>query len=76
MGRELNSDPGGSAGKEFACSEGGLLIPWLGRSPENGTHTHSSILLLINGMDREPGKAPVHGSVIMTEQLSLSKIHK
>ena len=36
---------GGSDGKEFACSMGDLgLIPRLGRSPGEGTATHSSIL--------------------------------
>ena len=35
----------GSAGKESACSAGDLgSIPWLGRSPEKGRATHSSIL--------------------------------
>jgi len=37
--------PGGSAGKESACSVGVLgSIPGLGRSPEKGKATHSSIL--------------------------------
>ena len=37
--------PGGSAGKESACNVGDLgLIPGLGRSPGEGTATHSSIL--------------------------------
>ena len=35
----------GSAGKESACNAGDLgLIPGLGRSPEKGKATHSSIL--------------------------------
>ena len=37
--------PGGSAGKESTCNIGDLgLIPGLGRSPEEGKATHSSIL--------------------------------
>ena len=37
--------PGGSDGKESACSAGDLgLIPGLGRSPGEGMATHSSIL--------------------------------
>ena len=37
--------PCGSAGKESTCNEGELgLIPGLGRSPEEGTSTHPSIL--------------------------------
>ena len=37
--------PGGSAGKESACNAGDLgWIPGLGRSPGEGTATHSSIL--------------------------------
>ena len=35
----------GSAGKESTCNAGDLgLIPGLGRSPEKGKATHSSIL--------------------------------
>ena len=35
----------GSAGKESACNAGDLgLIPGLGRAPEKGKATHSSIL--------------------------------
>ena len=37
--------PGGSDGKESACNVGDLgSIPGLGRSPGEGTATHSSIL--------------------------------
>ena len=37
--------PCGSAGKESTCNVGDLgLIPGLGRSPEKGKATHSSIL--------------------------------
>ena len=39
------SFPGGSAGKESACNAGDLdMIPGLGRSPEEGMATPSSIL--------------------------------
>jgi len=38
--------PGGSDGKESACDAGDLdLIPCLGRFPEKGMATHSSILV-------------------------------
>ena len=37
--------PGGLAGRKSACSAGDLAsIPGLGRSPEKGTASHSSIL--------------------------------
>ena len=37
--------PSGSAGKESACNEGDLgSIPGLGRPPEKGMATHSSLL--------------------------------
>ena len=37
--------PGSSAGKESACNTGNMCsIPELGRSPEKGKATHSSIL--------------------------------
>ena len=43
--REFRDFPGGSAGKESACNVGDRgLIRGLGRSPEKGKATHSSIL--------------------------------
>ena len=45
--------PGGSDGKESACSAGDLgSIPGLGRSPGEGMGTHSSILAWRISMDR------------------------
>ena len=45
--------PGGSDGKESACNMGDLgSIPGLGRSPEEGIATHSSILAWRIPMDR------------------------
>ena len=46
--------PVGLVGKESACNAGDLgLIPGLGRSPEDGMATHSSILAWKIPMDRE-----------------------
>ena len=45
--------PGGSAGKESSCSEGGLgLIPGLGRSSEAGNSYPLHYSGLENSMDR------------------------
>ena len=54
--------PGGSDGKESACSAGdpGLILG-LGRSPEKGMGTHSSILAWRIPMDRGVWRATVHG---------------
>ena len=61
--------PCGSAGKEYTCNAGDLdLIPGLGRSPEEGKATHSSIvawrILLYSPWDCK--------ELDMTEQLLLS----
>ena len=49
--------PGGSDGKESACNAGDLgLIPWLGRSPGEGTPLQYSCLE--NSMDR--GSSGLH----------------
>ena len=48
--------PGGSDGKESACSAGDLrLIPGSGRSPREGNATHSSILAWRIPWTEEPG---------------------
>ena len=53
--------PGGSAGKESACNAGDLgLIPELGRSPEEGMATHSSILAWKIPLDRGAWWTMVH----------------
>ena len=50
--------PGGSAGRESACNVGDLgSIPGLGRSPEEGMVTHSSILAWRTPGTEEPGGA-------------------
>ena len=49
--------PGGSDGKESACSVGDSgLIPGSERSPEERNATHSSILAWGNLWTEEPGK--------------------
>ena len=63
MGRELNSDPGGSAGKELpAVREAWVHSLGWGDSLENGTHTHSSILAWIIPWTEEPGRPQSMGS--------------
>ena len=55
----VQGSPGGSDGKESACSAGDLgSIPGSGRSPEEGHGTHSSIL--VHGES--------HGQVPWTEE--------
>ena len=52
--------PRGSVDKELACNAGDAgdmgLIPWLGRSPEEGMATHSSILAWRIPWTEEPGR--------------------
>ena len=68
--------PGGSDGKESACSAGDLgSITGLGRSPGEYMATHSSILAWRIPMDRgawgQGGYSPWHHKKLdMTEQLS------
>ena len=48
--------PGGSDGKEFPCNAGDPgSIPGLGRSPEEGMATHSSVLVWRIPWTEEPG---------------------
>ena len=55
--------PGGSDDKEYACSAGDPgLIPGLGRSPEEGMITHSSILAWKIPWTEEPGVLQSMGS--------------
>ena len=55
--------PGGSDGKESACNAENLgSIPELGRSPEKGMSTHSSILSLTILWTEEPGGLQSMGS--------------
>ena len=49
--------PGGSDDKEYACNAGDPgLIPGLGRSPEEGMITHSSILAWRIPWTEQPGR--------------------
>ena len=63
--------PGGSDGKEFACSAGDLgLIPGLGRSPRDGNGNPLQYSSLENSMVRGAWKATVHGFAKSRTQLS------
>ena len=54
--------PGGSDGKESACSAGDLgSIPWSGRSPGEGNVNPLQYSCLENSMDRGAWWAVVHG---------------
>ena len=65
--------PGGSDGKESACSAGDLgLIPGLGRSPGEGNRSPRPYYCLENSMDRGAWQATVHGVAKRTEELTLS----
>ena len=56
--------PGGSEGKESACTAGDLgLIPGLGRSPGEGNSNPLQYYCLENPMDRGAWWATVHGVV-------------
>ena len=53
--------PGGSDGKESACSVGDLgSIPGSGRSPEEGNGYPLQYSCLENSLDRGPWRATVH----------------
>ena len=55
--------PGGTDGKESACSTGGMSpIPGSGRSPGGGNGTHSSILVWRTPWTEEPGGLQSVGS--------------
>ena len=63
--------PGGSDGKESACSAEDLSsIPGIGRSPGGGQATHSSIFAWRMPMDRGAWRATVHGVAKSQTQLS------
>ena len=70
---------GGSVGKESACSAGDAghlgLTPGLGRSPEEGMITHSSILAWRIPMDRGAWWATVHVVAKRLTQLKQPSMH-
>ena len=60
-----------SDGKEFACNAGDLgLIPWLERSPGEGTGNPFQYSCLKNPMDRGVCQATVHGVAKSQTRLS------
>ena len=62
MVQKWASFPGGSDSKESACHAGNLVsIPVLGRSPVEGTATHSSVLAGIIPWTEEWGLHTIHG---------------
>ena len=68
--------PGGSDGKESACSVGDLgSITGLGRSPGEYMATHSSILAWRIPMDRGAWRATVHRVAKCRTQLSIAQQH-
>ena len=63
--------PGGSEGKESACSAGDLgLSPGLGRSPGEGNGNPVQYSHLENSLDRGDWQATVHGVAKSRTQLS------
>ena len=63
--------PGGSDGKESACSAGDPgLIPGLGRSPGEGNGNPLQYSCLENSMDGGAWQATVHGVTNSQTQLS------
>ena len=63
--------PGGSDGRESACSKGDLgLISGLGRFPEEGNGYPLQYSCLENSMDRGAWQATIHGVAKSQTQLS------
>ena len=70
-GHRLLGFPGGSEGKESACSAGDPgSIPGSGRSPEEGIGYPLQYSCLENSMDRGAWRATVHGVAKSRTQLS------
>ena len=68
--------PGGSDGKDSACSVGELgLIPGLGRSPGEENSLPLQYFCMENPMDRRAWQATVHGAAKMTLNLLCSLQH-
>ena len=62
LSRVLSVSPGGSDGKESACSAGNPdSVPGLGRSPGEGNGNSLQYPCLKNSMDRGTWQATVHG---------------
>ena len=69
--------PGGSDGKESACTVGDLgSIPGSGRSPEegNGNTLQLQSSCLENSMDRRAWQATVHGVTKSQTRLSIAHL--
>ena len=67
----LQSFPGGSHGKEYACNAGDLdLILWLGRSPGEENDNPLLYSCLENSKDRGAWRATVHRVAKSWTQLS------
>ena len=65
------SGPGGSDGKESACSVGdSVSIPGLGRSPGEGSGNPLQYSCLENPMDKGAWQATVHGVAKSQTRLS------
>ena len=63
--------PGGSDGKESACSVGDLgFIPGLGRSPGEGNGNPLECSCLENSMDGGAWRATFHGDAMSWTQVS------
>ena len=70
----IESFPGGSDSKEYACSVGDLSsIPGLGRFPGEGNGNPLQYSGLENSMDRGAWQAIVHG--VTKSQTQLSNFH-
>ena len=72
----IESFPGGSDSKEYACSVGDLSsIPGLGRFPGEGNGNPLQYSGLENSMDRGAWQAIVHGVTKSRTQLSNFHFH-
>ena len=71
MGTYYLHFPGGSDGKEYACSAGDQgSVSWLGPSPEEGNGYPLQYSCLKNSMDTGAWRATVHGVAKSQTQLN------